>query len=447
MIPKSIFLTALSCFFAHILIAQASSAEYDRNWPEWRGPEATGVAPYGNPPVEWSETKNVKWKVEIPGKGHATPIIWEDKVFILTAIETDHKAVKEESAAEESTERRGPPSIEAKNLHDFVVMAINKANGAVIWNTIVCKEAPVDGTHNLGTWASNSPVTDGEHLYAYFGSRGLYCLDFDGNMLWKRDFGQMEKKMEFGEGSSPTLYKDKIVILWDHEGDSFLYIINKKTGEDILKIARDERTSWASPLVVDVNGKDQVITSATAKIRSYDLQTGEVIWTCTGMTSNVIPNPIVDKDIAYLMSGFRGNALKAIDLSKAKGDVSGTDAIVWEYNQDTPYTPSALLANDRLYFLRSNNGDLTCLDAADGKVNYSLEKLEGTGTIFASPVGVEDRLYIGSQSGITYVVKQGPKFEILSKNTLEDGNFASPAIVGNEIFIRGFQYLYCISED
>ncbi len=436
----------MSCFFAHILMAQVSSAEYDRNWPEWRGPEATGMAPYGNPPVAWSETKNVKWKIEIPGKGHATPIIWEDKVFIVTAIETDQRADIQESATEESTERRGPPSIEAKNLHDFVVMAIDKADGAVIWSKTVCQEVPVDGTHNLGTWASNSPVTDGEHLYAYFGSRGLYCLDFEGNMLWKRDFGQMEKKMEFGEGSSPTLYKDKIVILWDHEGDSYLYIINKKTGEDILKIARDERTSWASPLIVNVNGRDQVITSATAKIRSYDLQTGEIIWTCTGMTSNVIPNPIVEKGIVYLMSGFRGNALKAIDLSKANGDITGTEAIVWEYDQDTPYTPSALLANDRLYFLRSNNGNLTCLDAADGKVNYSLEKLEGSGTIFASPVGAEDRLYIGSQSGITYVVKQGPKFEILSKNTLEDGNFASPAIVGNELFIRGFQYLYCISE-
>ena len=447
MIRYSILFTALVCFFAQNIIAQEISSKYNNYWPQWRGPEATGVAPTGNPPIEWSETKNVKWKIEIPGKGHATPIIWKDKVFILTAIETDQKIEEEEQEVEETTRRRGPPTLKAESILKFVVMAINRADGAVIWEQTVRKEAPVDGTHNLGTWASNSPVTDGKHLYAYFGSRGLYCLDFDGKLLWERDFGQMVKKMSFGEGSSPALYKDKIVILWDHEGDSFLYILDKINGKDILRISRDEASSWSSPLIVNVNGKDQVITSATKQIRSYDLETGEIIWHDTGMTSNVIPHPIVNQGILYLMSGFRGNAIKAIDLSKAKGNVNGTDAIVWEYNQNASYTPSALLANDKLYFLRSNNGNLTCIDAADGKENYSLEKLEGTGTVFASPVGVQDRLYISSQSGITYVVKQGSNFEILAKNELEDGNFASPAIVGDELFIRGFQYLYCLSEE
>lgn len=445
--PKSIFFIAIACFFTQAIIAQENTAQYNLNWPQWRGPESNGVAPAGNPPVEWSKTKNVKWKIEIPGRGHATPIIWEDKVFILTAVETDKKIEKEEPEPTESTGRRRMPGLDAESVLNFVVMALNRTNGAVIWETSVCQELPVDGTHGTGTWASNSPVTDGEHLYAYFGSRGLYCMDFNGNILWKRDFGQMEKKMEFGEGSSPVVHKDKIVVLWDHEGDSFLYIIDKKTGKDILKIARDEATSWSSPFIVNVNGRDQVITSATGKMRSYDLETGEIVWEGTGMTSNVIPNPIVKQGILYLMSGFRGNALMAIDLSKAKGDIKGTDAIVWEYNQSTSYTPSALLANDRLYFLRSNIGNLTCLDAADGKVNYSVEKLEGTGTIYASPVAAQDRLYITSKAGITYVIKQGSAFEILAKNVLDDGNFASPAIVGDELFIRGFQYLYCLSED
>jgi outer membrane protein assembly factor BamB len=309
----------------------------------------------------------------------------------------------------------------------------------------VIKEAPVDGTHETGTWASNSPVTDGEHLFAYFGSRGLYCLDFDGNVLWQRDFGQMSKKMSFGEGSSPALYKDRIVVLWDHEGDSYLYILDKKTGKDIMKIARDEATSWSSPLIVELNGKAQVITSATSNIRSYDLESGEVIWRGRGMTANVIPHPIENDGVLYLMSGFRGNALMAIDLAKAKGDIDGTDAILWEYNQNTSYTPSALLANGKLYFLRSNNGNLTCLDASNGQEHYSLERLDGTGTIFASPVGADGKLYVTSQSGISYVIGQGPTFEILAKNELEDGNFSSPAIVGNELFIRGFKYLYCIA--
>lgn len=444
---RIIFFITLMVYGNQTIFSQSKDSKYKKNWPQWRGPNENGVAPMGNPPIEWSETKNVKWKIEIPGKGHATPIIWEDKIFVQTAVETDKSGGKEEPEADESTARRGPPSLQAKSLYDFIVLGINRADGSLIWKKTVIQETPADGTHNLGTWASNSPVTDGEHLYAYFGSRGLYCLDFDGNILWERDFGQMKKKMSFGEGSSPTLYKDKIVLIWDHEGDSFLYILDKTTGKDILKIPREEATSWSSPFIVNANGKDQVITSATKKIRSYDLETGEIIWYGTGMTANVIPNPIVDRDMVYLMSGFRGNALKAIDLSKATGNIDGTDAILWEYNQNTPYTPSGLLANGRLYFLRSNNGQLTCLDAEDGKVHYNLEKLEGTGTIFASPVAAQDRLYVSSQNGITYVIRQGATFEIMSKNVLEDGNFASPAIAGNELYIRGFQYLYCLTEE
>lgn len=443
---KSLFFTGLAIFIAQAITAQPISDKYDQNWPQWRGPEANGFTRHGNPPIEWSETSNVKWKIEIPGKGHASPIVWEDMVFVLTSIETDERVV-ETGAVEEPAEQRGPPTDKAKNMHDFVVMAINKVSGSVLWETTVCKEVPTDGTHGTGTWASNSPVTDGEHLYAYFGSRGLYCLDFEGKVLWKRDFGQMKKKMNFGEGSSPALYKDKIVVVWDHEGDSFLYIIDKNTGKEIRKIARDEATTWAGPLIVNVNGRDQIITSGSTQIRSYDLETGEIIWTSTGMTRNVIPNPIVNGNLIYLMSGFRGNALQTIDLTKAKGDITGTDAIVWEYNENTSYTPSALLANDKLYFLRNNHGSLTCISALDGKPFYVLQKLEGTGTIYASPVGVQDRLYITSQSGNTYVVKEGPTFEIVAKNELEDGNFASPAIVGNELFIRGFKYLYCISAE
>jgi len=426
---------------------QDKPKSYFDNWPEWRGPETNGYAPDANPPIEWSESKNIKWKIEIPGKGHATPVIWGDLIFIQTAIETDKKANSDDTTSASEVESRGPAATKTSNVYNFNVMAINRISGAVIWNKTVCSETPVDGTHELGTWASNSPVTDGEHLFVYFGSRGLYCLDFKGNILWQRDFGQMVTKMNFGEGSSPTIYKDKIILVWDHEGDSFLYVLDKKTGKDILKIARDEATAWATPIVIKVNGKEQIITSATSMMRSYDLITGEIIWYGTGMTANVIPSPIVNNGIVYLMSGFRGNALKAIDLSKAKGNIDGTDAIIWEYNQNAPYTPSALLAHDKLYFLRSNNGNLTCLDIADGKVNYSVEKLDGVGTIFASLVGAKDRIYITSQTGLTYVVKQGATFEILSKNQLDDGNFASPAIVGNELYIRGFRYLYCLSAE
>ena len=421
--------------------AQDKSA-FTANWPEWRGLYNTGVNPVGNPPIEFSETKNVKWKVEIPGKGDATPIIWGNQIIVQTAIPTDKKAEKT-GTAETAANPMSPSQTEF--IQNFTVLSIDKNTGKTIWKTIVTEELPLERTHELGSWASNSPCTDGENIYAFFGSRGLYCLDMKGNVIWKRNFGQMEIVASFGEGSSPALSNDKIFVQWDHQGKSFMYALDKKTGKDVWVKERDEITSWATPVVVDVNGKTQVITSATNKVRSYDAETGEIVWECTGMTRNVIPNPMYADGILYLMSGFRGNAIKAVDLAKAKGDITGTAAILWEYNQDASYTPSPVLMDGKLYFLKGNNGILTCLNAKDGKVLYSNQKVDGITNIYSSPIGGKDKIYVAA-IGVVDVVKAGSEFSLLAKNTLDDTFQASPIIVGNELFLRGLKYLYCISE-
>jgi len=422
------------------LQAQDKSA-FTNNWPEWRGLYNSGATSGGNTPVEFSETKNIKWKTEIPGKGHATPIVWGNQIIVQTAVATDKKPEKTGVV----TAPNPMAASQTEFIHQFEVISIDKNTGKINWQTVVKEVLPVERTHELGSWASNSPCTDGENIYAYFGSRGLYCLDFNGNIKWERNFGQMEIVMSFGEGSSPALYKDKIFVQWDHQGKSYMYALNKKTGEEIWKVERDEITSWATPLVVEVNGKAQVITSATNKVRSYDAETGQIIWECTGMTKNVIPNPLYADGILYLMSGFRGNALKAVDLAQAKGDITGSSAILWEYNQDTPYTPSAVLMDGKLYFLKANNGTMTCLNAKDGKVLYSNQKLDGISNIFSSPTGNMDKIYVAA-TGIVDVVKAGSEFSLLSKNTLDDTFHASPVIVGNDLFLRGFTHLYCISE-
>ena len=422
------------------LQAQDKSA-FTNNWPEWRGLYNSGATSGGNTPVEFSETKNIKWKTEIPGKGHATPIVWGNQIIVQTAVATDKKPEKTGVV----TAPNPMAASQTEFIHQFEVISIDKNTGKINWQTVVKEVLPVERTHELGSWASNSPCTDGENIYAYFGSRGLYCLDFNGNIKWERNFGQMEIVMSFGEGSSPALFKDKIFVQWDHQGKSYMYALNKKTGEEIWKVERDEITSWATPLVVEVNGKAQVITSATNKVRSYDAETGQIIWECTGMTKNVIPNPLYADGILYLMSGFRGNALKAVDLAKAKGDITGSSAILWEYNQDTPYTPSAVLMDGKLYFLKANNGTMTCLNAKDGKVLYSNQKLDGISNIFSSPTGNMDKIYVAA-TGIVDVVKAGSEFSLLSKNTLDDTFHASPVIVGNDLFLRGFTHLYCISE-
>lgn len=426
--------------FSNIVQSQPKSADFVTNWPEWRGIYNTGSVIGGTTPVEFSETKNVKWKVEIPGKGNATPIVWGNQIIVQTAVPTDKKVEKTTA-----TPANPMSPTQTDFIHQFKVISLDKNSGKINWQTIVTEELPQERTHELGSWASNSPITDGENIYAFFGSRGLYCLDMKGAVKWKRNFGQMDIVASFGEGSSPAISKDKIFIQWDHQGKSCMYALNKKTGEDVWKIDREEITSWATPLVVEINGKTQVITSATNKVRSYDAETGQIIWECTGMTRNVIPNPMFADGILYLMSGFRGNAIKAVDLAKASGDITGTPTILWEYNQDASYTPSPVLMDGKLYFLKGNNGIMTCLNAKDGKVLYSNQKVDGITNIFSSPIGNRDKIYVAA-IGVVDVVKAGSEFALLSKNTLDDTFQASPVIVGNDLFLRGLKYLYCISE-
>jgi outer membrane protein assembly factor BamB len=289
-------------------------------------------------------------------------------------------------------------------------------------------------------------VTDGEKIWANFGSYGLYCLDYAGNILWEKELGRMEKRNSFGEGSSPVISGEKLIVLRDHEGPSHMLVMNKQTGETLWETDRDEPSSWSTPLVVGYKGRNQLITSASNKVRSYDLETGEIIWECAGLTSNVIPSPMYKDGRIYVMSGHRGNALMAIDLSKAAGDITGTDAILFTFNQNTPYTPAPVLMNDRLYFLRSNNGYLTCLNAIDGTPFYVNEKLEGISEIFTSPLGVADRLYVLGSNGTCVVVRSGDTFGVMARNQLDDGFIASPVVVGDELFLRGNQYLYCIAD-
>lgn len=426
--------------------AQEGSIGDKQNWPQWRGPYANGIASAGDPPVEWNENKNVKWKVQIPGKGHATPVIWDDQIILLSAVQSDTRVETGEPADDQQANQWMSPT-STDYIHQFVVISVDRNSGKIRWQTTVREELPHSSTHQFGSWASNSPVTDGEYIYAYFGSHGLYCLNLEGKVIWERDFDPMEKVMNFGEGSSPVLYKDRLILLRDHEGPSFLHIMDKNTGEDILKISRDEISSWATPYIIEYDGNPQVITTATNRIRSYNPDTGEVIWECSGLTRNVIPTPVSADGIVYLMSGFRGSALLAVNLEKAKGDITNSDAIAWKYDKLTPYTPSPLLWDDKLYFLRVNNGLLSCLDAKDGGEYYTSQKLEDVQEMFASPVGVKDRIYFTGANGTFHVVRHGPEFELLSQNQLEDKFHASPVVIGNNLYLRGFRYLYCIAEE
>jgi outer membrane protein assembly factor BamB len=421
-------LVVASAVLVFVPLAAITDQNPTQDWPQWRGPHANGVAPDADPPATWSETDNVKWKVEIPGRGSGSPIVWGDRVYLMTAV----------SESGETAEGV---------VHRFIVMALDRATGEVVWEKVAREEAPHEATHREnGTYASASPVTDGEVLIANFESRGIYVYDLDGNLIWEKDLGDKRMRNTFGEGTTPALHGDTLVHVWDQQGgQSFIVALDKRTGEEKWRRDRDEIDTWATPLVVEVNGRAQAIAPAMERMYSYDLETGDLVWEGDGLTMNVIPSPVVIDNIAILMSGFRGNSLKAIDLTRAKGDITGTDAIVWSFDRDTPYVPSPLLYDGLLYMLKSNNGILTVFDAKTGTIHYGPQRLEAVPNVFASPVGAGGRVYIPGREGDTLVLRHGTSFEVLGVNSLDDGFDASPAIAGNEIFLRGSRFLYCIS--
>ncbi len=330
--------------------------------------------------------------------------------------------------------------------HAFTVLAVDRHTGRLLWERVARTEVPHEGHHRDHGYASFSPVTDGEWLFAWFGSRGLYAYDLAGNLKWEKDLGDMQTRNSFGEGNSPALHGDVLVVQWDHEGEDFIVALDKRTGRELWRRERDEPTTWSTPLVVVHAGRTQVVANATQRIRSYDLHSGELLWECGGMTQNVIPSPVSDGQRVYVLSGFRGAALLAIRLGY-RGDLSRSpEAIAWRHGRNTPYVPSPLLYEGRLYFYSGNNAMLSVFEAAGGKPLVEAERLGGLSGVYASPLGAAGRVYLVGRDGNTLVIRHGDRLEVLSTNRLDDRFDASPAAVGRELYLRGHRHLYCLAE-
>ncbi len=442
--PTSV--TFLGCLLVLLATSRALSAAVDTNalryWPQWRGPLANGVSPQANPPVEWSERKNVRWKVELPGKGHSSPIVFGDRVYVMAAAPFGdaQKPVHDSAPGVHD-------SVPVTHRHQYMVLALSRADGRVLWKKVVREEWPHEGGHTTGSQASNSPTTDGELLYAFFGSRGLYCLDTNGAMKWQADLGKMQTLHAHGEGSSPVLHGDTLIVNWDHEGDSFIYAFDKRTGRQRWKVARDEKTSWSTPLVIEHAGGLQIVVSATKRVRGYDFATGRELWECDGLTDNVVASPVQWRDMIIAGNSYYKQAMVAIRLTGAKGNISNTTNVAWRLNRLTPYVPSPLLYGDTLYHLRHNQNVLVRLDPANGEFRGEPLRLDGIRDfIFASPVGAAGRLYISSRDGVTVVLRHDRDNATLAVNSLEDAFSASPAMVDRELYLRGERFLYCIAD-
>ncbi len=392
------------------------------NWSQWRGPDGNSAAANAHPPTVWSRTKNVKWKKAVPGQGSGSPIVWEDRVFVVSAVPTDTEAL------------------------DFKLFCFDREQGDLVWEQTAITAIPHERTHPTNGFASASPCTDGQHVYAFFGSRGLYCYKLDGTLVWKRDdFGQMRMRNGFGEGASTALGEKAIFVPWDHEGDSFIAALDKRTGKTLWRVARDEPSCWATPMVVNHNGTSQVVMNGQNLVRSYDASTGDVLWSCGGQTRRPVASPVSVGELVFVGSGSRGAFIGAFRLD-GRGELEDSDSVVWTKQVGTPDIASPVLSGGRLFYTKAKSGIVTCVDAATGEVHFQSKRLPKLTTLYASPVAAGGHVYFTGRSGTTVVIKDQGTLDVVATNSVDETVDATPAPVDNQLFIRGEKHLFCIAE-
>jgi outer membrane protein assembly factor BamB len=420
-----------------IILSTVFIAAADGDWAYWRGPDATGMA-RGDAPLRWSDAESIRWKTTVPGRGFSSPVVWGDRLFLTTAVPADPVRLK----ADPTTEWRPQPRLVE---HRFVVLCYDRKTGKLLWERVATTATPHELAHpTYGSFASNSPVTDGTHVFAFFGSRGLYAYTLDGRLAWQKEFPRLDMFMDFGEGAWTWLEDETLLVVLDHEGESFLLALDKATGKERWRTPRDGRTNWSGPYVTRANGRKQVIVSASREVVGYDFETGKRIWWARGLGQNTIPQPIAADGLAIVMSGYRNPNLMGIRLGRT-GDLTDTDAIVWTNTRGNSYTPSPAL-HDGILYLLTDSGMLSALDAKTGKPHYQMQRLPKPYQFKSSPVGANGKLYLATEQDDVVVVRMGPTFEVLATNTLKDQTFiATPAIVDGEIYLRSQNTLFAIA--
>ena len=415
------------------------------NWPQWRGPAGQGISFEKNLPTTWTATKNIKWKTPIEGRGHSSPIVWGKRIFLTTALDGEVIPGRTPGVTHrmsDGTDFVHPDAVGANLKHTFKVICLDRETGKILWER-VAYEGPVhDSRHKRASFASSTPATDGKYVFAFFGSEGLYAYDVNGKPLWKQDLGKLGTA-SVGYGVSPILYGNLVIMQCDESGlNSFIAAFDKKTGKEIWRAPRKVDVTWSTPVLVQTGKRTELVASAAEAIISYDPLTGKELWRHKGLESNAVPTPVVSNDLVVLTSGAPNKIALAIRAG-GHGDVTGTSHLVWSYNKGTAYVPSPILYGEYLY-LMAGNGSLTCLEAKTGKVVYEAARVPKAIPFTASPVAFEDKVLITSDEGETFVVKAGPKHEIIGTNSVGEPVFASPAIANGKIFIRGENNLFAI---
>jgi len=436
--------TVLSLFALMILYSSEGFCyQQTANWPSFRGPNASGSATDAKPPTKWSNDQNIKWSVELAGKNNSSPIVWGDHVFVTNAYATEKPRKPAAQPQGQGRRRRRRRSRPVPVKTRFETICFHRGTGKELWRTTAAEVTPHEGTHPDHQYASASPVTDGKHIYSFFGSRGLYCYDMKGKLVWKKDdFGKMRTRGSFGEGSSPSIYKNYLIVPWDHEGDSKIYALDKLTGKILWEKDRDEPSNWVTPVVCKVDGMELVVTGGENYIRAYNLKDGNQLWKVSGLTSRPISSPVLYKGLAILASARGGTRVLACRLDeKVEGE-----RIAWNKTRTGNDVPSLLLSENRLYILKGSSGILGCYDAKTGEELFSNQRVPGIRSVYSSPVAAGGFVYITGRDGTTVVIKDSEEFQVVSTNKLSDPTDASFAISGDRIFVRSKSKLYCIAK-
>jgi len=432
------------------VILSVAGRIFAQDWPGWRG-DGRGISPENNLPLKWSEDEGVKWKTPIPGAGHSSPIVWGNRIFVTTAVAEDPNVESFRGGVYMGGNRQKPDESE----YTYSVICLDADEGNVMWSKAVARQSPKTRRHTKNTYASETPVTDGKYVFASFGSAGLFCVDFEGNVVWQRDLGLMRRQRGWGTGASPILFRDTVIFNCDSDDDSYIAAFDKVTGNPVWRTERNEGASWGTPVLFEAESRTIVVTNATRHMRGYDAASGKLLWECAGGSMITVPSPVTAQGLVFLSSGhslgfLRPQPIIAVrpealgDITPPKGQ-SQSDGIAWSHRSGGSYVPSPIAIGEYLY-VPQDRGSLTCYEARTGKTMYEKQKLGARNTITSSPVSGDGKIYVQTEDGECYVVKPGPVFEILAVNKLDEIFCASPAVSAGKIFLRGRKHLYCIGK-
>lgn len=469
-----------------------------QNWPQWRGAEINGIVVGNRIPVEWAADQNILWKVELPGVGWSQPIVWGNKVFVTTAVtenqskplgggedrgrrDRDAPPSQGPAAAGDSQQAEGPrpdakpdrpdsagdegnregrrprgnyqrASDPPDAIYRWLVICLDADSGRVLWEKLAHEGRPTIPIHRTNTYASETPATDGKHVYAYFGMTGLFCYDLSGNLVWKRDLGSYPMMFGWGTGSSPVLYEDRLYLQCDNEKKSFLVALDKRTGDELWRIERDEKSNWSTPYIWKNKDRVELVVGGGKEMRAYDPTDGKLLWELAGLRGRCSATPAGTQDLVVMGVGggmggsgplvaVEASAKGALELPK-NGDLPA--GLAWAVPRSGPPMASPLIYRDLVYILEQR-GIVGCFDVKSGKEHHR-QRIEGAASFTSSPWAYDGRVFCLDEQGQTFVLAAGPELKVLGVNKLDDSFWSSAAVADNRLLLRGMNALYCIGD-